>query len=318
MKDTLRRLFAGRPPAFTPRAEAKAVGDGLNHVDLCFVVDTTGSMSPFIGAARAALLDTVEALGATGGVDIHVGVVEYRDHPPQEHSFVTRHHALTGDLARMRQVINGLKADGGGDHPEAVYDGVQEAALLTEWRAHSCRFIMLVGDAPPHGYVARAATFDGEGAAHAARGRASRRARRAAVDWNADPARAACLCGLDAAQATAAAEDARVAVHALPVNDHAHTVGAFTEIALATGGECAPAMDAAHVVGRVGQMLDAEFRELSFDREVLEAARRAAVLDAGEIARRLGRPRPRAARALARLGRRGFLRAFAEVPQATT
>ncbi len=129
------------------------MGDELSHVDLCFVVDTTGSMGPFISAARTALLDTVEALGARSGVEIQVGLVEYRDHPPQDTSFVTRHHPLTHDLRKMRKVINGLRADGGGDHPEAVYDGVCEAAVLTEWRAHSCRFILLVGDAPPHGYV---------------------------------------------------------------------------------------------------------------------------------------------------------------------
>jgi hypothetical protein len=129
------------------------MGDALNHVDLYFVVDTTGSMQPFISAAQAALLDTVEALGARSGVEIQVGLVEFRDHPPQEMSFVTRHYPLTADLGEMRKVINGLRADGGGDPPEAVYDGVQEAAVLTEWRVHSCRFILLVGDAPPHGYA---------------------------------------------------------------------------------------------------------------------------------------------------------------------
>ena len=67
MKAMLKRLLAGRPSSFTPREENKAMSDGLNHVDLCFVVDTTGSMSPFIGAARTALLDTVEALCAKGG-----------------------------------------------------------------------------------------------------------------------------------------------------------------------------------------------------------------------------------------------------------
>ena len=97
------------------------MGDALNHVDLCFVVDTTGSMQPFISAAQMALLDTVEAPSAKGGVDIQIGLVEYRDHPPQEMSFVTRHYPLTSDLKKMRKVINGLRADGGGDHPEAVY-----------------------------------------------------------------------------------------------------------------------------------------------------------------------------------------------------
>jgi len=47
------------------------MGDGLNHVDLCFVVDTTGSMQPFISAAQAALLDTV--CSSTARCSNHLG-----------------------------------------------------------------------------------------------------------------------------------------------------------------------------------------------------------------------------------------------------
>lgn len=294
---------ARQPSSFHSSEGTDEVKDDLSHVDLCFVVDTTGSMSPFIGAAREALLDTVEALGARSGVDLRVGLVEYRDHPPQDYSFVTRLHALTADLKQLRKVIAGLKADGGGDHPEAVYDGVRDAAARTEWREHSCRFIMLVGDAPPHGYVPPAAAPVPERGA----GRGARR--RGAV--GAGAARSTCTCGLDAAQVTAAAESSRVTVHALPMTDDAQTVGAFTEIARGTGGECAAATDAARVVGRIGEMLDAEFRNLLFDREALAAAERLASLDAGELGRQLGCTRLQAAAAIARLGRRGFLRDFA-------
>lgn len=301
----------GRLSALRPQPTSPSGGDGLNHVDLCFVVDTTGSMSPFIAAARAALLDTVRALAAKGGVDLCVGLVEYRDHPPQEHSFVTRHHPLTSDLARVQKVINGLRADGGGDAPEAVYDGVSEAALLAEWRPHSCRFILLVGDAPPHGYSAPAQTAAGT------RGAARRRGTRRAPHVAGEAGAPRCLCGLDAAQATAAAEEARVTVIALPMQADAQTLGAFTELAGATGGACAPATSAEQVVARIGEMLDAEFKELGFDREVLEAAKRAGALDAGEIASQLGRTPLQAARALARLGRRDFLQGFELTGQST-
>jgi hypothetical protein len=283
------------------------MGDALNHVDLCFVVDTTGSMQPFISAAQAALLDTVEALGARSGVEIQVGLVEFRDHPPQEMSFVTRHYPLTSDLGEMRKVINGLRADGGGDHPEAVYDGVQEAAVLTEWRAHSCRFILLVGDAPPHGYVPPR-VIDETATASAPGRRAGRT--RVYVVTDAGGARSRCHCGLDAAQVTAAAEENRVTVHALPMSQDVQTKGAFTELAQGTGGECAEQSDAGAVVGRIGQMLDAEFRSLQFDRQVLEFSARLSSLDAGEIGERLGCSRLQAAASVARLGRRGFLQNF--------
>ena len=294
-------------------SEGRSVmGDGLNHVDLCFVVDTTGSMQPFISAAQAALLDTVEALSAKGGVDVQIGLVEYRDHPPQEMSFVTRHYPLTSDLKKMRKVINNLRADGGGDHPEAVYDGVSEAAVLTEWRAHSCRFILLVGDAPPHGYVAPVETVvvaSAETRAGGGRRRSAGRTR-GHVAGPTRGAKSACRCGLDAAQVTAAAEEHRVTVHALPMSDDVQTRGAFTEIAGGTGGGCAEHSEAGAVVGRIGQMLDAEFRSLQFDRQVLESSRQLASFDAGEISERLSCSRLQAAAAIARLGRRGFLQSI--------
>lgn len=106
----------------------------LNQVDLCFVVDTTGSMSPFISAAREALLETISTLSKKSGVNLQIALVEYRDHPPQEMTYVTKHHTLTSDMKKMEKVIAELYANGGGDHPEAVYDGVCEAAVLTEWR----------------------------------------------------------------------------------------------------------------------------------------------------------------------------------------
>src|ERR1044071_5396679 len=91
-------------------------------------------------------------LGADRVIVLFVGFVEYRDHPPQEKTFVTRVNPLTSDIKRMQKAINSLKADGGGDAPEAVYDGVFAACKQIEWRPFSCRFTLLVGDAPPHGY----------------------------------------------------------------------------------------------------------------------------------------------------------------------
>ncbi len=60
------------------------MANALNHVDLCFVVDTTGSMGSFIQAAKQQLLDTMRLLSADSNIDLQVGLVEYRDHPPPE------------------------------------------------------------------------------------------------------------------------------------------------------------------------------------------------------------------------------------------
>lgn len=41
--------------------------DELNHVDLAFVVDTTGSMGAFIHAARAQMIGILQGLGVGRG-----------------------------------------------------------------------------------------------------------------------------------------------------------------------------------------------------------------------------------------------------------
>jgi hypothetical protein len=58
--------------------------DALNQLDLAFVVDTTGSMGAFIGAARQHMIALLRSLtdGALTRPDLRLAVVEYRDHPP--------------------------------------------------------------------------------------------------------------------------------------------------------------------------------------------------------------------------------------------
>jgi hypothetical protein len=262
------------------------VTNGLNYVDLVFVVDTTGSMGPFIDDAKRRLVDCVQELGGAKGIDLRVGLVEYRDHPPQEASFVTRGYELTDNLGKVRKAIAGLAAHGGGDAPEAVFDGVLEACRTTSWRATSCRFVVLVGDAPPHGYFATAG-----------RGRGAREL----------PAAVQCTCGLDLLTVTAAAEEQRAVVHALPFGGNTTAQAAFTDIASATGGACTPVGQGRDVVERIRLVLDEEFANLDFDARVLDTVRSIGSLDTGLVTEALAGSRLTVARSIARLGRRGFL-----------
>lgn len=267
----------------------KTMRDELNQIDVCFVVDTTGSMSPFLSAARGALMNAMSQLSAQNDADLRVGLVEFRDHPPQEHSFVTRHYPLTVDLRVIEQAIGKLEASGGGDFPEAVFDGAQEAALLTLWRPHSSRFIMLVGDAPPHGYETSGRT-----------GERARGGRTASTD---SPASPACLCGMTLAQTTAAIESQRAVLHALPMSANENTIRSFTSLAQATGGLCAETTQADVVVERIQAMIAAELRHIPEDRAVLSAG----TVDTAALSDKLGITRRQAAMSLARLGRRGLL-----------
>jgi len=125
--------------------------DLIGQIDVAFVVDTTSSMRPFIDAARQHVRRVAEEIGRSGDLDLRFAVVEYRDHPPQELSFVVRTHPF-GDGDLLQQGLERLEPSGGGDAPEAVLDGLIEAANL-QWRPSTDRLCFLVGDAPPHGYA---------------------------------------------------------------------------------------------------------------------------------------------------------------------
>lgn len=121
------------------------------EIDLVFVVDETGSMGPYIEQVKTRLLELVEAVRASALCkSLRLGLVTFRDHPPQDHTFVTRVVPLTEDIAALRRGVNAMQANGGGDGPEALTDGLHDLLHL-EWRPQAVRVAVLVGDAPPHG-----------------------------------------------------------------------------------------------------------------------------------------------------------------------
>ncbi|BAZ37951.1 hypothetical protein NIES4101_38770 [Calothrix sp. NIES-4101] len=269
----------------------KTMITGLNHVDLCFVVDTTGSMGTFIQAAQRQLLNTISLLSADKSIDLQIGLVEYRDHPPQDQTFITRVYPLTTDMQAMQSVINKLRADGGGDAPEAVYDGIHDACKQMRWRKHSCRFILLVGDAPPHGFAKWLKDVKPNLKIHS----------------SGDTWANGCPSGLNVQAVTALAETYRVTIHTLCMVGDLLTKEAFTVLAQATGGECATASNASEVISKITAVLKDEFFNLEFDGLVLATVEQIGHLDISETAVVLQLPRLPVATAVARLGKRGFL-----------
>jgi Mg-chelatase subunit ChlD len=259
--------------------------NALNHVDLCFVIDTTGSMGGFIQAAKQQLLNTIQLLSTESNINLQIGLVEYRDHPPQDTSFVTRIYPLTSNLKQMQNDINKLEANGGGDFPEAVYDGIQDAATKMIWRTHSCRFILLVGDAPPHGFKIDD-NFDSFN--------------------HTDPDKYP--HGLTMQSVTATAENQRVTIHALCMNNEQMTLQSFKSLAISTGGQCANVSSGTEVIERIVSVLKNEFQNLEFDSQVLGIIQNTNSLDVTMIADILDCQRLQVASAIARLGKRDFLR----------
>lgn len=121
-------------------------------MDVAFVVDTTGSMKDDIKAVKDSLSDIVEQVTRhTKDLEIRFGVVSYRDHPPQDKTYVTRSADFESNVKRVQKRIASLNPSEGGDTPEAVADGLHEARVRLSWEMDAYKVLLLVGDAPPHG-----------------------------------------------------------------------------------------------------------------------------------------------------------------------
>jgi Mg-chelatase subunit ChlD len=228
----------------------------INHVDLAFVVDTTGSMGPFIAAAKAQMIVMVKELAAAAKVSMRLGLVQYRDHPPQD-QLVYKAEAFTEDLAAAQKGIAALKAEGGGDGPEAVLDGVRAACADLKWRPHARRLAVLIGDAPPHG-----------------------------VGFAGDAFRTGCPCGQTIESVTATAEETRVTVYALGLTPY--VADSFGKLARYTGGDYFASAQGPTAIETIKRLIVDEFGNLELDRRVLEAWMTDAEFSIDATAERLG------------------------------
>jgi hypothetical protein len=249
----------------------------INSVDLAFVVDTTASMGSLIGVAKRQMVEMLRAVRSAADVDLRLGVVEYRDHPPQDR-LVYRVHPMRPDLDKAQRVIDALSVDGGGDGPEAVLDGVLAACRELEWRPHARRLAVLVGDAPPHGVRCPGDAFPN-----------------------------GCPCGETIESVTAAAEESRVTVYALGLTGA--VADSFGRLARYTGGEYFVAGQAEQAVARLREILLAEFGNLELDRRVLREWNAAAEPLTDRIAEALAVSPGDVARAVSRLSARRLLAA---------
>src|SRR5581483_9932797 len=236
---------------------------------LAFVVDTTGSMGGLIAAAQEQMIAMLRELTEAADINLWLGVVEYRDHPPQD-QMVYRVHGFTEDLQEAQKTIKRLQASGGGDAPEAVLDGIVAACGELGWWKHSRRLMVLVGDAPPHGTGTHGDAFS-----------------------------AGCPCGETIASVTRLAEEKRVTIHALGLTGAVNEP--FGEISYLTGGQFFSAQQANKAIEHIATLLKMEFAALDVDRRVLALYREAPQMAVEEMAARLEISRHAVSTSLVRL-----------------
>lgn len=129
----------------TPVAEAKTVG----VLDLIFVIDLTGSMGDDIEEVQEQASDIVEYI-SDNIPSWRIAIVGYRDFGEP---VMFEDYAFSSNREDILDNINDLSVYGGGDWPEAVYEGLMRAIMTEEigdWRDGVHKKIILMGDAPPH------------------------------------------------------------------------------------------------------------------------------------------------------------------------
>jgi hypothetical protein len=108
-------------------------------------------MGPYIEVTKRKILEIIRTIKKEELVRrLRVGLVSYRDHPPEEDTYVTKKYELSSDTSKIEKNILQMQAYGGGDGPEAISDAL-EVANRMEFLRDAAKIQVLVGDAPPHG-----------------------------------------------------------------------------------------------------------------------------------------------------------------------
>jgi hypothetical protein len=134
-------------PAASVAAAAPARGP---RVEVCFVLDTTGSMAGLIEGAKLKIWSIANRMVAAKPVpELKVALIGYRDRGDQ---YVTKRFDLSDDIDAVYANLQQFRADGGGDTPESVNLALHEAVTKISWSddPQVLRIVFLVGDCPPH------------------------------------------------------------------------------------------------------------------------------------------------------------------------
>src|SRR5436305_11363160 len=120
------------------------------RIEVCFVLDTTGSMGGLIEGAKQKIWSIAnEMINTKPTPELKLGLIGYRDRGDE---YVVKSFQLTDDIDSIYAHLRDFKADGGGDEPESVNEALAEAIEKMPWSQDRkvLKIIFLVGDAPPH------------------------------------------------------------------------------------------------------------------------------------------------------------------------
>ncbi|MCK6626769.1 MAG: VWA domain-containing protein [Anaerolineae bacterium] len=133
---------------WTVTLDSQAQSDTLN-LDVLFLIDATGSMADEINQIQSTIFDVAAQIDALPGrPQTRYGLVAYRD---RGDAFVSQAYEFTPDVREFSLNLSTVYADGGGDTPESLNEGLHDALRKVEWRGgETVQLIFLIADAPPH------------------------------------------------------------------------------------------------------------------------------------------------------------------------
>ncbi len=150
------------PPAAVPlgKESKPAVKIAQPIVEVCFVLDTTGSMGGLIAGAKKKIWDIANhILSGKPRPKVRFALVGYRD---KGDTYVTKVFEMTDNIDKIYTELMKFQAGGGGDGPENVNQGLFDAINTVQWSdaKSTLKIIYLVGDYPPHNEYKDVPTYD--------------------------------------------------------------------------------------------------------------------------------------------------------------
>lgn len=118
-----------------------------NGLDVVIVFDSTGSMGGEINQVKSQIRRIGVAL-RTLIPKTRIGLVTYVDFSDRDDPAWGL--PLTRDVQALETWMASVRASGGGDHPEAVQEGMKWAVDYNQFSPRAKKVILVFGDAPPH------------------------------------------------------------------------------------------------------------------------------------------------------------------------
>ena len=141
---------------YVPRSLRPMPPRGAETIDVCFVLDLTGSMGQWIDQCKSHVKSIIHSLKDDLAVrTVRVAFCGYRDwgerNSPHASRVVTTDFVELAEVDTITRAIGREQASGGGDGPEDVIVAIEAVNRFT-W-CGDVRVCVFIADAPAHGYA---------------------------------------------------------------------------------------------------------------------------------------------------------------------